>query len=91
MANENKYQRKLIKRYESEDWFVLRLTTATCTFSKTGIPDLVAMKKNGDGTFRVKFIEVKAEGGVASALQLYTIKKLKEFGFEAVIDVENSL
>lgn len=88
MASESKYQRKLINKYESEGWFVMRLITVTTTIAKSGVPDLVMMRARDSGGFDVKFVEVKAKRGVTSKIQEYVINKLKEIGFEAEIDRE---
>ena len=45
--SEAKYQSKLIKKYEAEGYYVLKLIST----NKAGIPDLVALKPND-----VKFI-----------------------------------
>jgi len=74
---ESKYQSKILKQYESEGWFVLKLIKT----NKNGIPDLLCLKKGHEPIF----IEVKAKKGVVSKLQEYRIKELTECGFEAFI------
>ena len=76
--SEASYQRKLIKQYESEGWYVLRLITTTTN----GIPDLLLLKPDN-----VRFVEVKAKNGKLSKLQEYRIKELNELGFK--VDVEH--
>lgn len=89
MGKESKYQRKIKNKLEDDGWFVMRLLDVTTTVSKSGTPDLLAMKPSKDGLFEVQFIEVKAKGGKPSKLQEFTLKKLREdFGFNAFIDEE---
>lgn len=48
----------------------------------SGIPDLVALKKNHPPFF----IEVKkSKGGITSPLQQYMLKKIRKLGFHAII------
>jgi len=75
---ESNYQSKILKQYESEGWFVLKLVKT----NKNGIPDLLCLKKG----YEPIFIEVKAKKGVVSKLQEYRIKELTELGFTAFID-----
>ena len=77
--SEAKYQSKLIKQYEAEGYYVLKLIST----NKAGIPDLVALKPND-----VKFIEVKGKLTKVSPLQEYRIKELKKLGFDARIERE---
>ena len=74
--SEAQYQNKLIKQYEAEGYYVLKLICS----NKPGIPDLVALKPND-----VKFIEVKGATTPVSKLQEYRIKELKKLGFDATI------
>tara|TARA_R110001592_G_scaffold63087_1_gene193189 strand:+ start:1871 stop:2113 length:243 start_codon:yes stop_codon:yes gene_type:complete len=74
--SEAQYQSKLIKQYEAEGYYVLKLIST----NKAGIPDLVALKPND-----VKFIEVKGVTTPVSKLQEYRIKELKKLGFDATI------
>lgn len=78
--SEQKYQSKLIKQLEADGYYVLKLIKT----NKNGIPDLLALKPNES-----KFIEVKGEKGVVSALQKYRIKELSDLGFNATISYEN--
>ena len=66
---ESKVQARLIKRLESEGFYVIKLITT----NKNGIPDLLVLK--GD---YYKFIEVKAKDGELSKLQKYRINELKD-------------
>ena len=74
--SEAKYQSKLIKKYEAEGYYVLKLIST----NKAGIPDLLALKPDD-----VKFIEVKGKLTKVSPLQNYRIKELKNLGFDAEI------
>ena len=74
--SEAQHQSKLIKQYEAEGYYVLKLIST----NKAGIPDLVALKPND-----VKFIEVKGVKTPVSKLQEYRIKELKKLGFDAEI------
>ena len=74
--SEAKYQSKLIKKYEAEGYYVLKLIST----NKAGIPDLLALKPDD-----VKFIEVKGKLTKVSPLQNYRIKELKKLGFDARI------
>ena len=77
--SEAKYQSKLIKKYEAEGYYVLKLIST----NKAGIPDIVALKPND-----VKFIEVKGKLTKVSPLQEYRIRELKKLGFDATIERE---
>jgi Holliday junction resolvase len=77
--SEAKYQSKLIKKYEAEGYYVIKLIST----NKAGIPDIVALKPND-----VKFIEVKGKLTKVSPLQEYRIKELKKLGFDATIERE---
>lgn len=70
---EQQIQSKIIKKLESDGWYVLKLTKT----NKNGIPDLIALKPN-----EVYFVEVKNEKGVLSELQKYRIDELKRNGFK---------
>ena len=75
---ESKYQSKIIKEYESNGFYVIKLIKT----NKNGICDLLCLKKGHEPIF----IEVKAKKGVVSKLQEYRIKELKELGFTAFIE-----
>ena len=77
--SEAKYQSKLIKKYEAEGYYVLKLIST----NKAGIPDIVALKPDD-----VKFIEVKGKLTKVSPLQEYRIRELKKLGFDATIERE---
>ena len=79
---ESKYQRKIIKDFESRGYYVLNLIKT----NKSGIPDLLALKKGEEPIF----IEVKAAKGVVSKLQEYRIKELKALGFTAYVNRNES-
>tara|TARA_R110000823_G_scaffold81440_1_gene185298 strand:- start:535 stop:786 length:252 start_codon:yes stop_codon:yes gene_type:complete len=79
---ESKYQRKIIKDFESRGYYVLNLIKT----NKSGIPDLLALKKGEEPTF----IEVKGRKGVVSKLQEYRIKELKALGFTAYVNRNES-
>ena len=77
--SEATFQRKVIKRLESEGFYVLKLIKT----NKNGIPDIVAIKPN-----EVKFIEVKGVKTPVSEIQKYRIKELNSYGISAVIERE---
>ena len=74
---EQAYQTKLIKQYEAQGYFVIKLIRT----NKVGIPDLLCLKPYE----KPLFIEVKAAKGVVSELQKFRIKQLNEKGFNAII------
>ena len=79
---ESQVQRKITTHLEKEGWFVIRLTVT----GKAGMPDLLALRKDKPPFF----IEVKkTKGGIVSKLQDYMIRKIRKFGFIAI--VANSL
>ena len=75
---EQQYQKKLIDKYSSEGYYVIKLIKTNVN----GIPDLLCLKANEPPIF----IEVKAKKGVVSKLQEFRIKELKEKNFIAFID-----
>jgi len=77
--SEATHQRKIIKKLESQGYYVLKLIST----NKTGIPDILALKPND-----IKFIEVKGVKTPVSELQKYRIKELINLGFDASIDRE---
>jgi len=77
--SEATYQSKLIKQYEAEGYYVLKLIKT----NKNGIPDLLALKND-----HVKFIEVKGANTPVSKLQEFRIEELKKLGFDATIERE---
>ena len=80
--SESKYQAKLIKQYEGQGWYVIRLITT----NKNGIPDLLCLK---EGEIPL-FIEVKGVKGRTSKLQEYRIKGLSNNGFHTLVLYEPS-
>jgi Holliday junction resolvase len=80
--SESKYQAKLIKQYEGQGWYVIRLITT----NKNGIPDLLCLKKEETPLF----IEVKGSKGRVSKLQEFRINELQKQGFNAIVEYEPS-
>lgn len=76
---ESAIQSRIIKRYELQGWFVVKLLLT----SKPGIPDLLCLK---DG--KAAFIEVKRPGGKPRPLQDYRINELRRMGFEVQVLTE---
>lgn len=78
MAAEKQFENK-IKKYLAEQgtWYVKYFANG---FTKSGIPDILACC---NGHFLA--IEVKAENGKPSELQLHHIEKIKQAGGHAVI------
>ena len=71
MELESKIQKKIIKKLETEGYFVLKLIKC----NKNGYPDLIAVKEN-----ETIFIEVKRPSGDLSELQKVRIKELRSRG-----------
>ena len=76
MTSEQTIQNKIIKRYEIDGYFVIKLSKT----NKNGIPDLICLKPN-----EVLFIEVKRPGKRPSPLQIYMRNLLKKIGFKVLI------
>lgn len=76
---ESKVQSRIIKRYEAQGWFVVKLVLT----SKPGIPDLLCLK---DG--KTVFIEVKRPGEKTRPLQDYRIAELRRMGFDVKVLTE---
>lgn len=76
---ESKIQSKIVKRYESDGWLVVKLLTTTMN----GIPDLMCLK-NG----KTIFIEVKRPGQKPRPLQEYRHDQLRKQGFEVIVLTE---
>lgn len=75
---EANYQKKLIKQYEAEGYYVLKLIRT----NKNGIPDLLVLKAEEPPLF----IEVKAAKGKVSKLQQFRINEInKKFNLKAVV------
>lgn len=79
---EQQIQKKIIKRLETDGWFVLKLIKC----NKNGYPDLLAIKGND-----TMFVEVKKPNGVLSELQKVRIKELKERGINIKIWTDFSI
>lgn len=80
---ESKVQAKLIRRYEREGFFVVKLILT----NKPGIPDLLVLK---DG--KASFIECKRPGQKPSQLQEFRINELRNLGFDVdVISDSNNV
>lgn len=75
---ESKIQSKLIKQYESDGWYVIKLMKT----NKNGIPDLLCLHRD----FLPLFIEVKDKKGVLSELQKYRHLEIeKQTGIKTII------
>lgn len=70
----SKFQTELIKKYESEGWYVINLIRT----NKNGIPDLMLLK-NGKTTW----IESKEANDTLKPLQKKRIDELRALGFDA--------
>lgn len=78
LAAEKTFENKVKKFLESQDaWFVKFFANS---FTKSGIPDILACV---NGYF--VGIEVKAQNGKPSELQLYNVRKIREAGGFAII------
>lgn len=69
---EQDFQAKLIKQYEAQGWYVVKLIQC----NKTGMPDLILAKPD-----EVRWVEVKAPKGRLSAVQEYRHAELRAKGF----------
>lgn len=79
MAAEKQFENKIKSYLKSKGaWFIKYWAGAQ--FTKSGIPDLLVCYK---GKFIA--IEVKAENGHPSELQLYNIRKIEEAGGKAFL------
>ena len=76
MELESKKQARLIKQYELNGYYVVKLLQT----NKNGIPDLMLLK---DGV--CTFVEVKREGCKLRPLQKYRKKELEKNGFKVII------
>lgn len=72
----SKHQNKIKKEWESKGWWVIKLIRC----GENGLPDLICLK---DG--EAVFIESKEVNDKPSPTQLFKIKKLNSFGFQAFI------
>ncbi|MEG1659460.1 MAG: VRR-NUC domain-containing protein [Bacteroides sp.] len=73
---ESKIQARIIKRLESEGYYVVKLILT----NKNGIPDLLLLK---DGV--TSFVEVKRPGEKPRPLQEYRMRELTELGFKCEV------
>ena len=73
---ESQIQAKIIKRLESEGWYVVKLIRT----NKNGIPDLVCLKG-----YESMFVEVKAPRGGLSALQKIRIEEIEKKGIKVLV------
>jgi Holliday junction resolvase len=69
---EQDFQAKLIKTYEAQGWYVVKLIQC----NKAGMPDLILTKPN-----EVKWVEVKSAKGRLSPVQEYRHAELRSRGF----------
>jgi len=76
---ESKIQSKIIKQYEAEGYFVLKIIKS----NKNGIPDLLVCK-NGEAFF----VEVKSEKGCLSEIQKFRINELEKHGMKTLVKNE---
>lgn len=73
---ESKIQARIIKRLESEGYYVVKLILT----NKNGIPDLLVLK---DG--KAFFVEVKRPGEKPRPLQEYRMQELTALGFKCEV------
>lgn len=73
----SKYQNKLIKEYEKQGYYVIKLGIT----NKPGIADLLCLKANEIPLF----IESKEANDTVKPLQEYRRRELIELGFNAII------
>ena len=74
MAAEKNFENR-VKNYLKERGCYILKYWAGAAYTKSGIPDLLV---SSDGYFLG--IEVKADKGIPSALQLYNLRKIRESG-----------
>ena len=80
---ESQIQAAIRNKLTKQGWIVIKLIQT----SFNGIPDLLCLKSGA-----AVFIEVKKQGGKASALQLHRHQQLRKAGFEClIIDDEKNL
>lgn len=73
MANEKNFENRVKKFLKDNNIFYVKYLG--CAFTEAGIPDLLVCYKG-----RFIGIELKAENGRPTDLQLYKIKKIRESG-----------
>jgi Holliday junction resolvase len=74
---EQAIQSKLIKKLESQGYYVIKLIKT----NKNGIPDVIAIPPNSG----VEFYEVKVPGKKPSVLQEFRLKELNDHGCNAKV------
>jgi hypothetical protein len=77
----SKYQNKLIKEYEKQGYYVIKLGIT----NKPGIADLLCLKANEIPLF----IESKEANDTVKPLQLFRQKELINLGFQSIIKQAN--
>jgi hypothetical protein len=75
--SEASFQAKLIKQYEAQGWYVLKLIQT----NKPGIPDLILMRPN-----EVRLVECKSASGRLSKIQQYRHEELRLNGFTVSVE-----
>lgn len=76
---ESAIQARIIKRYESEGYLVVKILMC----NRNGFPDLMLLK---DGV--ASFVEVKRPGQKPRPLQAYRIEELRKAGFDVRVLTE---
>jgi len=79
---ESQIQSQLIKKYESEGYFVLKIIKA----NKAGVPDLLLIDKQ---TLVASWVEVKSKRGVISPLQKLFARTYRALGGSVRFVTEN--
>ena len=74
--SEAKIQSKIIKFLKKQGWLTIKLIRT----NYTGVPDIVAHKKN-----KILWIEVKTESGVLSKMQMFRHKEILKLTGEKVM------
>ena len=74
---ENEIEAKLVKEIRKRGGECLKFTSP----GNTGVPDRIILLPEG----RIYFVELKADNGTPTKLQLYWNRKLTELGFTAGI------
>lgn len=78
MTPEKKFETKVRKFLEAKGAYVVKYFG--CGFSQAGVPDLLCCYKG-----RFIALEIKAERGHASDLQLYNVRKINDAGGIALV------
>jgi hypothetical protein len=79
---ESKIQARLIKKYEADGYFVVKIIKA----NQPGVPDLLLIDKQ---TLVASWVEVKAPNGTISPLQKLFARKYRALGGSARFVTEN--